>query len=101
LNWKTREFSGGKGMRHQWMNMKSAQDHPGGGKRVPGIHVVVMNLRGWPRGIHHYCSERFVNGYLDEFFFRFDGRNSLRSIWHQLIEQFMANPLYRYMANAA
>jgi hypothetical protein len=71
------------------------------GIRFPGIHVVVMNLRGWLRGIHHHCSQRSVHGYLDEFFFRFDGRNSMRSLWHRLIEQYMTNPPYRYRAHAA
>jgi hypothetical protein len=74
---------------------------PRRGRRFPGMIVVVMNLRGWMRGIHHHCSERFVNGYLDEFFFRFNARNSLRSLWHQLIEQYMTKPPYRYMASAA
>jgi hypothetical protein len=72
-----------------------------GGKRVSGMNVVVMNLKGWLRGIHHHCSERFVHGYLDEFFFRFHGRNSMRSHWHQLIEKYMVNPPYRYIASAA
>ncbi len=74
---------------------------PRRGRRFPGMFVVVMNLRGWPRGIHHHCSERFVHGYLDEFFFRFHVRNSLKSIWHRLIEQYMTKPPYRYMARAA
>ncbi len=70
-------------------------------RRFPGFDVVVMNLNRWLRGIHHHCSIRFVNGYLDEFFFRFNRRNALTSIWHQLIEQFMANPPYQYIANEA
>ncbi len=74
---------------------------PRRGRRFPGMYVVRMNLKGWLRGIHHHCSERFVSGYLDEFFFRFDGRNSLRSLWHELIERYMANPPYLYKAHAA
>ena len=72
-----------------------------GRRRFPEMDVVIINLNGWLRGIHHHCSVRFVNGYLDEFFFRFNRRNALASIWHQLIEQFMANPPYSYIANAA
>jgi hypothetical protein len=74
---------------------------PRGGKRVSGMNVVVMNLRGWLRAIHHHCSERFVSGYMDEFFFRFDGRNSMRSLWHKLIDQYMTKPPYLYKARAA
>jgi hypothetical protein len=51
-----------------------------------GLHFMIMNLKGWLRGVHHKCSERFMNGYLDEFFFRFNRRNFLPTIWQ-------ANPL--------
>lgn len=71
-----------------------------GGKGFPGLHIVIMNLKGWLRGIHHHCSERFINGYLNEFFFRFNRRNFLISIWHKLMERFMTNQPYSYKANA-
>lgn len=71
-----------------------------GGKSFPGLHVVIMNLKGWLRGIHHHCSARFMNGYLDEFFFRFNRRNFLTRIWHKLIERFMTNPPYDQRAYA-
>ena len=71
-----------------------------GGKGFPGLHAVIMNLKGWLRGIHHHCSARFINGYLDEFFFRFNRRNFLTSIWHKLIDRFMINKPYSYIANA-
>lgn len=70
------------------------------GKSFPGLHIVIMNLKGWLRGIHHHCSERFTNGYLNEFFFRFNRRNFLTSIWHTLMERFMTNQPYSYKANA-
>ena len=71
-----------------------------GGKGFPGLHIVIMNLKGWLRGIHHHCSERFTDVYLNEFFFRFNRRNFLPSIWHKLIERFMINQPYSYKANA-
>jgi hypothetical protein len=72
-----------------------------GGKNFPGLHVMIMNLKGWLRGIHHHCSEKFMNGYLDEFFFRFNRRNFLNTIWHKLIERFVQSQPYSYKANAA
>lgn len=71
-----------------------------GGKSFPRLHAIIMNLKGWLRGIHHHCSGRFINGYLDEFFFRFNRRNFLNSIWHKLIERFIMNQPYSYKANA-
>jgi hypothetical protein len=72
-----------------------------GGKNFPGLHFVIMNLKGWLRGIHHHCSNKFMNGYLDEFFFRFNRRNFLNTIWHKLTERFMTNTPYWQKANAA
>jgi hypothetical protein len=31
-----------------------------GGKNFPELHAVIMNLKGWLRGIHHHCSARFI-----------------------------------------
>lgn len=44
-----------------------SQKHSLGGKNCMGLHTVIMNLKGWLRGIHHHCLARFINGYLDEF----------------------------------
>lgn len=71
-----------------------------GGKGFPDLHIIIMNLKSWIRGIHHKVSERFMNGYLSEFFFRFNRRNFLTSIWHKLIERFMGSSPYSYKAIA-
>ena len=41
-----------------------------------------------------------MNGYLDEFFFRFNRRNFLNTIWHKLTEIMMQHEPYVYTANA-
>jgi hypothetical protein len=65
-----------------------------------GPHFMIMNLKGWLRGIHHKCSQRFMNGYLDEFFFRFNRRGYLPTIWHKLTERMMQHVPYAYKGNA-
>ncbi len=70
------------------------------GKNFMGLHIIIMNLKGWLRGIHHQCSEKFMNGYLDEFFFRFNRRNFLATIWHKLTERMMNHEPYVYKTNA-
>ena len=70
-----------QGIGHWKVNLKPEQRPSNGGKSFPGLHAVIMNLKGWLRGIHHHCSGRFINGYLDEFFFRFNRRNFLNNIW--------------------
>ena len=76
------------------------QKNSKGGKGFPDMHNLIMNLKSWIRGIHHSVSEKFMNGYLNEFFFRFNRRNFLTSIWHKLIERFMTSSPYDYRANA-
>lgn len=78
-----------------------AQKLSQGGKSFMGLHVIIMNLKGWLRGIHHHCSAKYINGYLNEFFFRFNRRNFLNGIWHGLIQRFMTNKPYHHTANAA
>ena len=56
------------------------------GKNFPDMHVHIMNLKGWLRGIHHHCSKKHLQGYLDEFHFRHNRRNNMDTIFHKLIE---------------
>ena len=68
-----------------------------GGETFPGLCGIHEFKR--LRGIHHHCSARCFNGFLNEFFFRFNRRIDLTGIWHKLIERFITNPHYRYKAN--
>lgn len=60
------------------------------GNNFPDLHIHIMNLKGWLRGIHHHCSEDHLQAYLDEFHFRHNRRNNMDTIFHKLIER-MAN----------
>ncbi|WP_336516356.1 transposase [Pollutibacter soli] len=64
------------------------------GKR--GVQILVFNLKNWLRGIHHHCSGRFANGYLQEFIFRFNRRNNLKMILHQVIQAGIYHQPYFY-----
>ena len=70
-------------------------------KKCISSDIVIMNLRNWLSGIHHHCSGRFVQGYLHEFFFRFNRRSNLKGIWHQLIETMMSQQPYFYKPSEA
>lgn len=71
------------------------------GMNYKSLHTVIMNLKGWLRGIHHKCSERYMDGYLNEFFFRFNRRNHQKTIWHKLTERMMKHEPYIYKPVAA
>jgi len=51
------------------------------------MHIHIMNFKGWLRGIHHHCSQKHMQGYLDEYHFRFNRRNHMETIFHKLAER--------------
>ena len=57
------------------------------GENFPDLHIHIMNLKGWLRGIHHHCSEERLQGYLDEYHFRYNRRNTMNSIFDTLIKR--------------
>jgi hypothetical protein len=65
------------------------------GKNFQKLHTMIMNLKGWLRGVHHKCSAKHLQGYLDEFFFRHNRRNNLETIFEKLIRRMMdEKPFY-------
>jgi hypothetical protein len=66
---------------------KIEQVESGKGANFYEIHIQIMNFKGWLRGIHHHCSKTHMQGYLDEYCFRFNRRNNLESIFHKLVER--------------
>jgi len=47
--------------------------------------------RRWLRGIHHHCSREHLQGYLDEFHFRFNRRNNMDTIFNLLLKRMIEN----------
>jgi hypothetical protein len=46
-----------------------------------------MNIQGWLRGIHHHCSKEYLQGYLDEFHYRYNRRNNMDTIFDNLVSR--------------
>ena len=61
------------------------------GKNFPDLHIHIMNLKGWLRGIHHHCSKERLQGYLDEYHYRYNRRNNMDTIFHSLIVKMVTN----------
>ena len=57
------------------------------GKNFRELHIQIMNFKGWLRGIHHHCSKTHMQGYLDEYCFRYNRRNNLDTIFQKLLER--------------
>jgi hypothetical protein len=54
-----------------------------------------MNLKGWLRGVHHHCSDEHLQGYLNEYHFRYNRRNSEGELFNSLINRMVENDVMR------
>ena len=72
-------------LKKQYPNLKQIPSN--GGTNFPDLHIHIMNLKGWLRGIHHHCSKERLQGYLDEYHFRYNRRNHMGAIFHLLIKK--------------
>lgn len=52
------------------------------GSNFKELHIHIMNIQGWLRGIHHHCSKEHLQGYLDEFHFRYNRRAFMGTIFN-------------------
>jgi hypothetical protein len=57
------------------------------GKGMQQLHIHIMNIQGWLRGIHHHCSRVRLQGYLDEYHFRYNRRAMMGSIFDLLLKK--------------
>ena len=48
-------------------------------------------MKGWLRGIHHHCSSERMQGYLDEYHFRYNRRNNMETIFDTLLKRMVRN----------
>ena len=61
------------------------------GKAFPQMHIHIMNIKGWLRGIHHHCSKERMQGYLDEYHFRFNRCVHMDTIFDVLTRRMVSN----------
>jgi hypothetical protein len=46
-----------------------------------------MNIKGWLRGIHHHCSKKHMQDYLNEYPFRYNRRSNMETIFDVFIRK--------------
>ena len=71
------------------------------GKAFQDVHVHIMNLKGWLRGIHHHCSKERLQGYLDEYHFRYNRRNNMETIFDILLRRMATDEPKRILARVS
>jgi len=81
----TDEWTGYMPLKSTYKNLRQVPSNKG--KSFPELHIHIMNIKSWLRGIHHHCSEERMQGYLDEYHFRFNRRNKMEAIFDLLIRR--------------
>ena len=69
------------------------------GRAFPDLHIHIMNIKGWLRGIHHHCTKEQLQGYLDEYHFRYNRRNNMDTIFDLLIQRMVQSQPIRLQNN--
>lgn len=85
----TDEWTGYIPLKKDYTNLRQVPSNEG--KNFPDMHIHIMNLKGWLRGIHHHCSKEHLQGYLDEYHYRYNRRNSMNHMFDLLIKKMVAN----------
>lgn len=70
---------------------KLEQVNSNNGKNFKDIHIHIMNIKGWLRGIHHHCSKERLQGYLDEYHYRYNRRAHMGVIFNLLLKRMIEN----------
>lgn len=67
-----------------------------GGKYFGDVKDIrIWNFKCWLTGIHHHCSGKNIQKYMNEFLFRLNNRKRQNRIWHILIgEMMLSKPAY-------
>lgn len=90
---KTDEWTGYKPLKKNYPNLE--QIPSASGKGFPDVHIHIMNLKSWLRGIHHHCSKEYLQGYLDEYHYRFNRRNNEGVLFNSLVNRMVENSATR------
>ncbi len=90
---KTDEWTGYKPLKKDYPN--PIQIPSESGKGFPDLHIHIMNLKGWLRGVHHHCSDERLQGYLNEYHFRFNRRNSDGVLFNTIVKRMVENDVIR------
>lgn len=69
------------------------------GKNFKDIHIHIMNIKSWLRGIHHHCTEERMQGYLNEYHYRFNRRQNMGTTFDLLLKRMVKNDPMRLLSD--
>lgn len=93
----TDEWRGYLPLKKEYQHLKQIPSNQG--KNFPDMHIHIMNLKGWLRGIHHHCSKEHLQGYLNEYHYRYNRRNNMNTMFDLLVKKMIENKPIRLMKN--
>jgi transposase-like protein len=85
----TDEWTGYAPLKKEYPNLVQTKSE--GGRNFKDIHLHIMNIKSWLRGIHHHCSKEHMQGYLNEYHYRFNRRTFMGSMFDLLIKKMIIN----------
>lgn len=85
----TDEWTGYAPLKKEYLNLMQTKSESG--KNFKDIHIHIMNIKSWLRGIHHHCSKEHMQGYLNEYHYRFNRRNYMGSMFDLLMKKMVIN----------
>lgn len=81
----TNQWRGYLLLKKEFLNLKQIPSNDG--KNFIDLHLHIMNIKGWLRGIHHHCSKERMQNYLDEYHFRYNRRVYMGTIFNLLMKK--------------
>ena len=88
-NVSTDMWSGYKPLKDSFENLTQFYSGEKGGN-FPELHRVIMNLKGWLRGVHHHVKD--LQDYLDEYCYRFNRSFMKENIFDNLLNRMIMFP---------
>ena len=85
----TDKWKGYTPLKKEFLKLKQIASEDG--KNFKELHIHIMNIKGWLRGIHHHCSKEHMQNYLDEYHFRYNRRSNMSTIFDVLIRKMVYN----------
>lgn len=85
----TDEWRGYLPLKKEYPRLEQRQSETG--KNFKDVHIHIMNMKGWLRGIHHHCSKEHMQGYLNEYHYRYNRRNHLGTTFDLLVKRMVKN----------
>jgi hypothetical protein len=81
----TDEWKGYLPLRKEYAHLEQKPSNKG--NNFPELHVHIMNIQGWLRGIHHHCSKEHLQSYPDEYHYRYNRKNHMETIFDNLVKR--------------